>query len=75
MIDDKIGIIGKTQGVKESNNPKPKNVARIRTKFSLFKLEAIESTSFIASVWFSFLVIKFSIFSSIIRRCFSLIGA
>ena len=29
MIDDRIGIIGKTQGVKASSRPTPKNAASV----------------------------------------------
>ena len=41
MIDERIGIIGKIQGVKDSNRPKIKKSKIIKNELSLFKTSAI----------------------------------
>ena len=45
IIDDKIGIIGYTQGVKESSSPRRKNTNKTVTKELLCKISNISPSS------------------------------
>jgi hypothetical protein len=48
MMLDKIGIIGNTQGVNESNNPATKKPAMMSHKLPDFKICVVLSTSLLA---------------------------
>ena len=45
IMPDRIGIIGKTHGVNESNNPKPKKEIILNNRFLSFNFCVIESCS------------------------------
>jgi len=45
MIDERIGIIGKTHGVSAKRSPNPKNVNKIREMLPLLNVSVIASVS------------------------------